>query len=71
MFQNQRSITKTRTSFCSPCYLLWENVKNKYLKNIICEYKCSKKVKKVASESALPQYVPNPKSKFQVKFIFT
>ena len=42
-----------------------------YLKNIICECKCSKKVKKAGSGSTLPQYLPNPKSKFQVKFIFT
>ena len=45
MFQNQLSITRTWTPFCSYCQLLSANVKKKYWKNIICEYRRTKRVR--------------------------
>ena len=68
--QNQWSITKMWTPFCSYGYLLRVNMKKKR-KNVPCGCRRSKRWKTAGFGNTLPQYLPNPKIKFSLKFIFT
>ena len=71
MFQNQWSITRTRTPFSSYCCLLRVSVKKNIEKTLFVSAGAWKMWKTVSSGSTLPQFLPNPNSKFPVKFIFT
>ena len=70
LFQNQWNITKTRTCFCYYCYFLRVNVK-KIEKTLFLSAGAQKRWKTAGSGSTLQQYLPNPKTKFPVKLIFT
>ena len=60
-----------RTPFCSYSYLLRVNIKKKLKKHSL-RVQALKKGKKTADSGYnLSQYLPNPKNKFPVKFIFT
>ena len=70
LFQNQWSITKTRTPFCSYCYLPKVNLKKYWKKTFFVSAGAQKSWRAVVSRNTLPQYLPNPKNKFSVTYIY-